>query len=170
MTTCHTRIDTQIGELTLVTDGSALTGLYFPQHWYLPPAAELGPEVDATSQQVFAQAGRQLEEFFAGARQTFDLPIATHGNAFAEQVWALLNLIPYGQTTTYASLAEELGSRTLAQQVGQAVGHNPISIIIPCHRVVGADGKLTGYAGGLQRKHFLLQLQEPVGADTGRLF
>jgi methylated-DNA-[protein]-cysteine S-methyltransferase len=85
-------------------------------------------------------------------------------------VWTLLEEIPYGGTTTYGSLAEKLGDRSLAQEVGRAVGHNPLSVIVPCHRVVGKDGKLTGYAGGLRRKRFLLDLEEPSQAKTGRLF
>lgn len=98
------------------------------------------------------------------------MPTRTGGDEFFEQVWALLCEIPYGQTTTYGALAERLGDRRLAQRVGQAVGRNPISILIPCHRVLGADGSLTGYAGGLDRKRFLLELEEPVEASASRLF
>jgi methylated-DNA-[protein]-cysteine S-methyltransferase len=82
----------------------------------------------------------------------------------------MLNQIPYGETTTYGALADELGNRALAQMVGQAAGHNPVSVIVPCHRVLGSDGKLTGYAGGLARKQFLLDLEEPADVKAGRLF
>ncbi|GAA1618148.1 hypothetical protein GCM10009744_00900 [Kribbella alba] len=85
-------------------------------------------------------------------------------------MWALLDEIPFGETTTYGELAERLGDQTLAQQVGKAVGQNPLSIVVPCHRVVGKDGKLTGYAGGLKRKQFLLDLEEPATVKAGRLF
>ena len=95
------------------------------------------------------------------------MPLVTRGDDFSERVWKLLREIPYGQTTTYGALAERLGDKSLAQRVGDAVGHNPLCVFIPCHRVVGANGALTGYAGGLKRKQFLLELEEPVGA---RLF
>ncbi|WP_312977210.1 methylated-DNA--[protein]-cysteine S-methyltransferase [Corynebacterium sp.] len=112
----------------------------------------------------------QLTEYLEGARKSFDVPITTHGNAFSEKVWALLRQIPYGETTTYGALAASLGNPRLAQRVGQVVGQNPVSIIIPCHRVVGADGSLTGYAGGLERKRWLLELEEPVEISSSRLF
>ena len=99
-----------------------------------------------------------------------DTSIATAGDEFSERVWALLKEIPYGETTTYGALAAALGNPRLAQRVGQCVGHNPISVIIPCHRVVGADGSLTGYAGGLDRKRRLLDLEEPPEVAAARLF
>jgi methylated-DNA-[protein]-cysteine S-methyltransferase len=162
MATGHTTIDTELGELTLVADGSDLTGLYFPHHWYRPARSTFGPHMDAADSALLAGAAAQLPEYLAGDRTSFDLPAKTYGNAFEEQVWALLREIPYGSTTTYGQLARELGGQTLAQDVGRAVGRNPLSVIVPCHRVIGADGKLTGYAGGLRRKRFLLELEHAI--------
>jgi len=159
MTPTHTTIDSPVGELTLVNSDGALSGLYFPGHWYMPDADAFGTR----SEQGFEVAERQLAEYFAGARTGFDLPTATAGDEFQRRVWELIDRIPYGQTTTYGEMARELGDPTLARKVGGAVGRNPISIVVPCHRVVGKDGKLTGYAGGLERKRLLLELE---GADV----
>jgi methylated-DNA-[protein]-cysteine S-methyltransferase len=115
-------------------------------------------------------AAAQLHQYLAGERTSFDLPTATSGDPFQERVWRLLRDIPRGETVTYGELAVQLGDKSLAQSVGQAVGRNPLSVIVPCHRVVGADGRLTGYAGGLKRKQFLLDLEEPALAKAGRLF
>jgi len=166
MSTRHSVVDTQLGQVTLVAAGDAITGLYFPHHWYRP--ADLGARVEPDP--LLSAAADQLIAYLAGERQGFDLPLATAGNAFQEQVWALLHQIPYGTTTTYGTLARELGDKSLAQAVGKAVGHNPISVIVPCHRVVGSTGALTGYAGGLARKQFLLALEEPAPVAAGRLF
>lgn len=151
----HTVIDSPLGELTLVADGDALTGLYFPNHWYRPDPATFGPRADGT----FETAAAQLAEYFTGTRQTFDLPIRPHGNAFQHRVWSLLADIPFGRTTTYGALARSLGDPALARDVGAAVGRNPLCIVVPCHRVLGATGTLTGYAGGLPRKQHLLDLE-----------
>lgn len=166
----HAVVDTALGELTVVADGGAVVGLYFPQHWYLPPAESVGPRVEAQGDPLLAAAAQQLGEYLRGDRTAFDLPTATNGNPFQERVWAMLREIPFGETTTYGELAERLGDRALAQSVGQAVGHNPISIIVACHRVVGAGGKLKGFAGGLERKQLLLELEEPAAAKAERLF
>lgn len=166
----RTRIETPLGEVTLVADGDGLTGLYFPGHRHLPDASAFGVRVDTAADAVFAQAGPQLDAYLRGARRAFDVPLRTRGDGFSERVWALLREIPYGTTTTYGALAQRLGGRGLAQRVGQAVGRNPLSIVIPCHRVVGADGALTGYAGGLKRKRFLLELEEPAAVAGSRLF
>jgi methylated-DNA-[protein]-cysteine S-methyltransferase len=163
----HTRIPTPLGELLLVAEDGALTGLYFPGHRYPPDAESIGVEGDDP---VFDETARQLAGYFAGERSGFELPLAPHGDAFSQQVWAILRAIPFGETTTYGSIARSLGNPSLAQRVGQAVGHNPISIIVPCHRVLGADGSLTGFAGGLERKRFLLELEEPIAAKAERLF
>jgi methylated-DNA-[protein]-cysteine S-methyltransferase len=170
MSSIHTRIQTALGELTLVAESGNLTGVYFPHHWYLPPLESMGDSVPASDELVFTWAATELEDYLTGGRRSFSVPVATAGDAFQEQVWARLRGIPYGVTTTYGALALELGDPALAQQVGQAVGHNPLSIIVPCHRVVGADGRLTGYAGGLARKAFLLELEEPATMTAGRLF
>ena len=159
MTRTHTTIDTPIGELTLVGEDDALVGVYYPGHWTRPDRATFGARADGT---VFETAGRQLLEYLAGARTAFTLPIALHGDGFQRRVWDRLTEIPYGETTTYGEIARELGDPTLARAVGGAVGHNPLSVIVPCHRVVGKDGKLTGYAGGLARKRFLLNLESPA--------
>lgn len=170
MGTHHAIVETRLGELTIATSGDAIIGLYFPRHWHLPPEGSLGPEVDPSADALLETAYAQLRDYLGGARSSFELPIATNGNPFQERVWAMLREIPFGETTTYGNLAERLGDKALAQLVGQAVGHNPISIIIPCHRVVGSTGKLTGYAGGLERKRFLLELEEPALAKAEKLF
>jgi len=170
MSTRHAIVGTVIGDLTIVADGEAVVGLYYPQHWTNPDRALFGPQVDADDDVVLTRARQELAEYLAGERTSFDVPTAADGSAFEHQVWEILAAIPYGQTTSYGEIAESLGDRNLARMVGRAVGHNPLSVVVPCHRVVGKDGKLTGYAGGLERKRFLLELEglAPVGAD--RLF
>lgn len=168
--TRHATVESLLGDVTLVAKGDALTGLYFPGHWHLPDESTFGTRVRADADEVFVWAKAELDEFLDGDCQAFDVPTRTGGDEFSERVWAMLREIPYGQTTTYGALAEQLGDRRLAQRVGQAVGRNPISILIPCHRVLGADGSLTGYAGGLDRKRFLLELEEPTEASASRLF
>jgi len=158
MTTTHAIIETQIGELTLVGADGALTGVYYPGHWTRPDRTAFGPRSDAG----FEEAERQFGEYLAGERTAFELRTARAGDAFQRRVWDLLDAIPYGETTTYGELARELGDPALARMVGRAVGANPLSVICPCHRVVGKDGTLTGYAGGLERKQFLLALEAPA--------
>ena len=109
-------------------------------------------------------------DFLAGDRTGFDLPTALRGDDLQRRVWDRLTAIPYGETVTYGELAAELADGSTAQEVGAAVGRNPLSIIVPCHRVVGKNGKLTGYAGGLERKKFLLDLEEPAELRAARLF
>ena len=155
MTTTHTIIDSPIGELTLVAVEGTLSGVYFPGHWTRPDPASFGERSD----RGFEQVERQLTEYFAGARTTFGLAISRFGNGFQRKVWALIERIPYGETTTYGDLARELADPSLARAVGGAVGHHPLSVIVPCHRVIGKAGRLTGYAGGLERKRFLLELE-----------
>jgi methylated-DNA-[protein]-cysteine S-methyltransferase len=162
----HTVVDSPVGPLTLVGDGAALIGLYFDRHLRPPRLTDRGPRAD----DGFDAAIRQLDEYFTGTRREFDLELAPRGSEFEKQVWALLTKIPYGETRTYGQLAAELGDPGAAQAVGNANGWNPISIIVPCHRVVGASGSLTGYAGGLGRKRFLLSLEERPAAEDGRLF
>jgi methylated-DNA-[protein]-cysteine S-methyltransferase len=168
MTATHTTIDSPFGELTLTARDGALSGLYFPGHWYMP-----GPDAfGARSEQGFERAERELAEYFAGERTGFELETTTAGDEFQRRVWELIDRIPYGETTTYGEMARELGDPILARKVGGAVGRNPLSVIVPCHRVVGKDGKLTGYAGGLERKRFLLELEGAgvVAGDEARLF
>lgn len=166
----YTVVATDIGELTLTGDGTHLTGLYFPAHRYPPTPQRLGERLPPHGNDALARTAAQVREYLAGTRKDFDLPLRPGGNDFQESVWDMLLEIPYGATTTYGDLARRLGNVSLAQQVGQAVGHNPISLVIPCHRVVGHDGSLTGYAGGLDRKRALLDLEEPAEARAGRLF
>ncbi|WP_406049349.1 methylated-DNA--[protein]-cysteine S-methyltransferase [Kribbella sp. NBC_00889] len=162
----HAIVSTRIGDLTLVASDNALAGVYFPHHWVKPTPETLGEQVEATDP-LLSEAARQLDEFLAGERTSFEVPTVLRGDEFQRRVWSILEEIPYGATSSYGEIAERLGDRTLARQVGKAVGQNPLSIVVPCHRVVGKNGSLTGYAGGLKRKQFLLDLEEPVGV---RLF
>jgi methylated-DNA-[protein]-cysteine S-methyltransferase len=136
-----------------------MTGVYFEHHWYRPDVESLGPRVAANSDAVFVRARSQLAEYLCGVRTEFE-----------RRVWAILAAIPYGETVSYGEVAATLAEGTTAQEAGQAVGRNPLSIVVPCHRVVGKNGALTGYAGGLARKKFLLELEEPVEAKEARLF
>jgi methylated-DNA-[protein]-cysteine S-methyltransferase len=170
MQTRHTVIGSPLGELTLTADGDNLTGLYFRHHWHPPTTAALGQYVEPATDDLFRRAAAQLHEYFAGERMQFNLPITVVGEGRQRRVWDLLADIGYGQTKTYGELATEVGDGITAYEVGQAVGRNPLSIVVPCHRVVGKDGALTGYAGGLKRKRFLLDLEEPAPAAAGRLF
>ena len=153
-----------LGRLTLGSDGESLTGLWLPEQKYFPAAP-----MERRDLAVFAQTAAWLDAYFAGdAPDPGELPLAPAGSGFQKLIWDLLLDIPYGELTTYGLLADRAARRMgrysmSAQAVGGAVGHNPISIIIPCHRVVGADGSLTGYAGGLGAKSWLLQ-HEGVGA------
>jgi methylated-DNA-[protein]-cysteine S-methyltransferase len=155
--TQHTVLASRLGELTIVRDGEMLTGLYFPHHWYRPSQATFGPRTG----QGFADVTRQLGEYLDGNRTEFDLPLDARGSDFQRSVWERIAEIPYGHTTSYGDLARRLGGDADPRDVGAAVGRNPLSILIPCHRVVGSTGKLTGYAGGLTRKRTLLDLEQP---------
>ncbi len=170
MTTRHAFAPTSIGDLQLVAEDDAVVGVYFPGHWYPPKDSAIGELVDDASDPLLRRAATQLREYLAGTRSAFDVPMRTAGDEFSEKVWRILTEIPYGETTTYGAIAERLGDKRLAQRVGQCVGHNPLSILIPCHRVVGADGSLTGFAGGLERKRTLLELEEPAEVSATRLF
>ncbi len=170
MTTRHAVVDGPLGELTLVADGDALIGVYFRHHWYRPSIESFGPRIDVEDDAVLAETRAQLDEYLAGGRAQFDVPTNARGDDLQRRIWDRLTAIPYGETVTYGELAGELANGTTAQQVGAAVGRNPLSIVIPCHRVVGRDGKLTGYAGGLERKKFLLDLEEPAEVRAARLF
>ena len=165
-TVLHRVVDSPVGELTLVGYDDTLTGVYFPGHTRRPDQETFGRPFDS----AFATAAAQFAEYFAGERTTFDLSLTPRGNAFQQKVWAQLRLIPYGQTRSYGQLAAILGDPGLARAVGAANGQNPLSIVVPCHRVVGADGRLTGYAGGLERKAFLLDLETPADQRMASLF
>lgn len=164
----HAVVASPLGELTLVAADDALVGLYFADHRRRPAPAALGPRVESDA--VFQQAEEQLGEYFAGERTRFELPLAAQGEEFDQRVWRLLAEIPHGQTRSYGDLARQLGEVGLAQAVGAAAGRNPLCVVVPCHRLVGADGSLTGYAGGLERKRHLLELEEPAEVRAGRLF
>lgn len=149
-------ISSPVGPLRLASNGTSVTGLWLENQKYfaagLDPKSQEMPELP-----VFQETALWLEEYFSGKRPPALPPLAPVGNAFRQTVWRKLLEIPYGQTCTYGTLAAKLGSSPRA--VGGAVGHNPISILIPCHRVLGADGQLTGYAGGVDKKRFLLELE-----------
>ena len=172
-TTTSTRyviVDSPIGPLTLVRDDDGLTGLYFPGHWTRPDRNSFGPQVESSDDRSFDEAIAQLSEYFAGERRDFDLPLNPHRSQTARQVWQLLAEIPYGQTTTYGALARKVGGDISPRDIGGFVGDNPLSILIPCHRVVGSTGQLTGYAGGLDRKQYLLELEMAIPASTQPLW
>jgi methylated-DNA-[protein]-cysteine S-methyltransferase len=147
-----------IGELTLAGDGDALTGLYMTDHRHRPPLPAGARRDDA----AFARAREQLRGYFAGERTEFDLALDPGGTAFQREVWRALLEIPYGETTTYGELARRIGRPGASRAVGLANGRNPISIVVPCHRVIGSSGALTGYGGGMERKRFLLDLETPA--------
>ena len=152
----------------LAADNEGLTGLWFNGAKYF--AANLPEAREEKRTPILDETARWLDIYFAGGQPDFTPPLHPAGTPFQRTVWALLGQIPYGETTTYGALAQTLAARVglasmSAQAVGGAVGHNPVSIIVPCHRVVGADGSLTGYAGGIERKIVLLCLE---GADTAR--
>lgn len=149
----HRVIDSPVGPLTLVVDDAGtLCALYTDGQKYFPDDAALGERDDT----VAADAVAQLGEYFAGERNGFDLALAPRGTDFQRAVWQALRAIPAGETLTYGELARELGRPGASRAVGAATGRNPISIIVPCHRLVGASGAMTGYAGGVERKRWLL--------------
>ncbi|OKL49078.1 hypothetical protein BSR29_04400 [Boudabousia liubingyangii] len=167
MFTRHTVISTRIGELTVVANSEAITGVYFPGH---EPVGQIGALVGPTSP-LFMDFSEQVSDFLAGRREDFTIPFELpKSSEFNEAVWQRLTKIPYGKTTTYGNLAAELGGRNQARAVGRAVGANPLALIIPCHRVLGSDGKLTGYAGGIEAKAYLLQLEAANAENTDQLF
>ena len=146
------------GPMLLTSDGESLTGIYFVDQKYYPVAAA-GWE-KAPKQPVLREAARQLDEYFKGKRQDFDLPLAPKGTEFQRAVWKKLAQIGFGSTKTYGEIAGKLGRPAASRAVGAATGRNPISIVIPCHRVLASNGKLTGYAGGLARKESLLRIEQ----------
>jgi methylated-DNA-[protein]-cysteine S-methyltransferase len=169
MSTRHIVVDTDLGPITLVAKDGAVAGLYFRHHIRRPAQETFGPEVATSVDIVLSEAARQLHDYLSGEQLEFDLPLAAQGKDFQHAVWDVVAAIPRGETSTYGRIAERLGDRTLAYRVGQAVGANPLCILVPCHRIVGANGALTGYAGGLKRKRTLLELEEPAPVSAGRL-
>ena len=162
----HTVVTSPVGPLTLVAADGALAGLYMQEQRHRPEPETFGePDTDRDGD-LFAEVSSQLEQYFDGDRTEFDLPLTLDGTAFQRRVWAALRGIPYGQTLSYGQLADQIGQPSAARAVGLANGKNPIGIIVPCHRVVGADGSLTGYGGGIERKHYLLAHERRVSGQT----
>jgi methylated-DNA-[protein]-cysteine S-methyltransferase len=159
----HVVLPSPIGELTLVANNGQLTGLYMDAQQHRPAGAMFGA-VGNPADEPFASAAAQLDAYFAGDLKAFDLPLAPAGTQFQRRVWSALQAIPYGQTCSYGELARRVGSAGRA--VGLANGKNPIALIIPCHRVIGSDGSLTGYGGGLDRKRYLLELEGDAATSS----
>ncbi|MDX1932145.1 MAG: methylated-DNA--[protein]-cysteine S-methyltransferase [Capsulimonadales bacterium] len=157
MTTFYAYTESPIGRLLLTADEEALTGLYMNDS---ATALRTAPDaVERDDHPILAEARRQIAEYFTGSRRTFDLPLRTEGTPFQRRVWEELKAIPYGETISYGELARRIGDPNASRAVGMANGRNPISIIVPCHRVIGANQRLTGYGGGLERKATLLTLE-----------
>ncbi len=155
--TLYTYVESPLGRILLTSDGSALSGLYLAGQRYEPtPASDW---TQSAHSPLLASAATQLGEYFAGSRTRFQLPLAPVGTPFQHEVWRRLQDIPYGAQVSYGAVAQAIGMPRSVRAVGAAVGRNPLSIIIPCHRVVGKDGALTGYAGGIERKQALLTLE-----------
>lgn len=159
----HIVIESPVGPLTLVAQDGALLGLYMDLQRHRPDDEDLGEDEPAGRQaEPFKNAADQLDAYFTGSLTRFTLPLAPRGSEFQRRVWAALLKIPYGETESYGELAARIGSPGAARAVGLANGKNPIGIVIPCHRVVGSNGSLTGYGGGLDRKKQLLELELAV--------
>jgi len=158
--TVFARVASPMGELVLVGEASvdslALRGVYFERAPHSTGAVPNGAREDAAA---FAGVVEQLDGYFSGERASFDLALAPRGTEFQREVWRALATIPYGETTTYAEIARAIGKPLAVRAVGAANGRNPLSIVVPCHRVIGRDGTLTGYAGGIENKRKLLALE-----------
>ncbi len=163
-TACKT-IASPVGRLQLVASDEALVAILWENDD--PDRVKLGPLIEDDTHPVLAEAARQLGEYFAGTRVRFSIPLDFAGTAFQREVWQALLTIPFGETRSYGEIARQIGRPDAVRAVGAANGRNPISIIAPCHRVIGTDGKLTGFAGGLDAKAYLLRL-EGVPIDQGR--
>ncbi|MEU1485370.1 methylated-DNA--[protein]-cysteine S-methyltransferase [Streptomyces sp. NPDC005752] len=162
----HTVVDSPYGALTLVATDGVLSGLYMTGQRHRPPEETFG----APDPRPFGETVRQLDAYFAGELTEFDLPLRLEGTPFQRGVWAELVRIPYGETRSYGELAGHLGKPGASRAVGLANGRNPVGIIVPCHRVVGASGSLTGYGGGLDRKQRLLAFERGAEGATPALF
>ena len=168
MTTLWTAFDSPIGTLTLMSNGDALTSLFMTGQRHAPTISAI-PNAQRDDA-WFVECATELRSYFAGELKTFTIEVAPSGTTFQQRVWSELVRIPYGATRTYGELAVALGDPNATRAVGTANGRNPIGIIIPCHRVIGRDGSLTGYAGGLDRKRWLLQHEGlPTQCDFGAL-
>ncbi len=161
----YSRVETALGELLLTSTGAKLTGLYFADQ----PHGQIAPHWHRNEDlALFAETQRQLEEFAAGERTSFDLDLLAQGTPFQMLVWKEISRIPFGKTTTYSALAQRIGKPDSVRAVGTAAGANPLCLVVPCHRVVGKDGSLTGFAGGLERKQALLEFESArlAGSDA----
>ncbi|MEK7832126.1 MAG: methylated-DNA--[protein]-cysteine S-methyltransferase [Acidobacteriota bacterium] len=154
MTIFYTQIESPIERILITSDGESLTGLHMVEHRHYEVLTDDWKLDDAVK--PFAETRKQMAAYFAGELTEFDLPLAMHGTEFQQQVWQELRSIPFGVTISYGQLAQRVGNPNSSRAVGAANGRNPISIIIPCHRVIGSNGKLTGYGGGMERKEWLL--------------
>lgn len=157
---CYKMMPSPVGRLTLVASEKGLAAILWEND--APGRVRLEPHIRSDGHPLLLEAERQLEEYFAGKRQTFSLPLDFRGTAFQQKVWQALLTIPFGQTRSYAEMAEMIGHPTAVRAVGAANGRNPLSIVAPCHRVIGSNGKLTGFAGGLAAKERLLALERAV--------
>jgi methylated-DNA-[protein]-cysteine S-methyltransferase len=157
MTLFYHTLPSPVGDLKLVASDAGLVAILWQDD--NPARVRLGPMIEAPEHSVLAAAAVQLGDYFAGTRTGFDVPLDFRGTDFQKQVWAALLTIPFGETRSYGAIAAQLGRPSASRAVGAANGRNPISIIAPCHRVVGADGSLTGFAGGLAAKQYLLGLE-----------
>jgi methylated-DNA-[protein]-cysteine S-methyltransferase len=160
----RTTIDSPIGTITLIADEAALVEVRLPNE--AVPSTTAATDTVPAEHPVLDRAATQLREYFAGGRRDFDVPLAPHGTEFQLAAWQALRTIPYGDTVSYGEQARRLGDRNLARAVGAANGRNPLPIIVPCHRVVGANGHLTGFGGGIECKAWLLDHERQVRAQT----
>lgn len=158
MTHSFKTIWSPVGELMLVADAKGLAAILWEND--RPGRVRLGPLTKDVAHPVLAETERQLGEYFGGKRRTFDVPLSFSGSDFQKRVWGALLTIPFGETRSYGEIARQVGKPSASRAVGAANGRNPISIIAPCHRVVGSTGKLTGFAGGLEAKKYLLDLEQ----------
>ncbi|TDD34469.1 methylated-DNA--[protein]-cysteine S-methyltransferase [Actinomadura sp. KC06] len=165
----HVILDSPVGPLTLVALDEGLSGLYMDMQRHRPSEETFGALGDPDTE-PFATVAEQLSAYFAGDLTEFDLPLNLQGTEFQKRVWTALQEIPYGETTTYGQLAVELGKPSASRAVGLANGRNPVSVIVPCHRVVGSTGDLTGYGGGLERKRYLLDFERKSKITEDALF
>jgi methylated-DNA-[protein]-cysteine S-methyltransferase len=167
----HGVMDSPIGGLRIVASGHGITGIYMENHAHPLDPGVLGERLASVADDPgIALCAGQLAEYFAGTRTSFEVPLDAQGTEFQQRVWAHLTRIPFGATRSYGQLALELGDEKLTRAVGTANGRNPIAIVVPCHRVIGADGSLTGYAGGLGAKEFLLRHEGILPEAEATLF
>lgn len=166
MSTFHTTLASEVGELKLIASDRGLAAILWEND--NPARVKLDPGERRDDHPVLTEAGRQLAEYFSGQRQRFSIPLAPSGTEFQKTVWRALAGIPFGETRSYLQIAQQLGNPKATRAVGAANGRNPISIVIPCHRVIGSDGRLTGFAGGMAAKAYLLDLELETRRSAGR--